>query len=82
MKTEISTRKRIRIEIKNWFKQFRPGDQLTTTEVVKRCHKYISKQIDPGTIRRELRFMRNDGLINYKSIGERREKIIRILNID
>lgn len=82
MKTEISTRKRIRIEIKNWFKQFRPGDQLTTTEVVRRVHKYISKQIDPGTIRRELRFMRNDGLINYKSVGERREKIIRIINLD
>lgn len=72
-------RQNIRVVITNWINVFNNGDQLRTTDVVAHVHKYIGRYIDPGTIRREMRFLRADGLINYKSVGLKSEKIIRII---
>lgn len=77
MKT--NNRKKIRSVIEVWFRMFNPEDKLTTDDVVKHVRKYVHKNIDPETIRRELRYMRKDGLINYKYVGQKNEKIIEVI---
>lgn len=77
---ELTTRKRTRTLIIQWFDQFSNDDRFTTDDVCRYVNRYMKpKKIDTGTIRRELRFLRADDRINYRSVGERKDKIIRII---
>ena len=81
MHEETSIRKKDRVLILKWFEQFSVGDQFTTDDVCRFVNRYLPKKIDPGTIRRELRYLRTENKINYKPVGQRREKIIMVLNL-
>ena len=76
---ETSTRKRIQALIIQWFDQFSDKDQFTTDDCVKYVNRYLPKKQEPGTIKREMRYLRSWEKINYKRIGECREKIIQII---
>ena len=78
---ETSNRKKIRTIIISQFALFRVDEHISTTYIVKQCHKYLSKTIDPGTIRRELRYLRAENKINYKPVGAWKKKIIQVLNL-
>ena len=76
---ELTTRKLIRRHIRNWFKMFDEGHRFTTDDCCRYVNRYMNGKQDTGTIKREMRFLRVEKLINYRSIGERREKIIQII---
>jgi len=76
---ELTTRKRTRQLIVQWFEQFSKKDRFTTDDCCRYVNRYLPHKIDTGTIRREMRFLRSDGLINYKPVGPRRDKIIEII---
>jgi hypothetical protein len=76
---ELTTRKRIRALLMQWFGQCRWGDQFTTDDCCKYVNRYLPKKADPATIKREMRFLRAEGYLNYKPVGERREKLVRII---
>lgn len=61
------------------FEQYRNGDKLTTDDFVRYVNRYLKPKADPGNVKRELRFLRAEGLLNYRSVGERREKIIEVI---
>ena len=73
------TRKKTRSLIVQWFMQFSKGNRFTTDDTVRFVNRYIKPKQDTGTIRREMRFLREDGLINYKTVGEKKDKIIEII---
>lgn len=76
---ELTTRKKTRQLIVQWFEQFSKKDRFTTDDTCRYVNRYLPHKIDTGTIRREMRFLRDDGLINYKSVGPRRDKIIELI---
>ena len=76
---ELTTRKRIRTLVLQWFEQFSQGDQFTTDDCCKYVNRYLPKKTDPATIKREMRFLRADRLLNYKTVGAWKEKIVRII---
>ena len=76
---ELTTRKLTRNLITQWFEQFSIKDRFTTDDCCRYVRRYHLKKVDTGTIRREMRFLRSDGLINYKSVGPRRDKIIELI---
>ena len=76
---ETSIRKRIQTLIIQWFEQFSNGDRFTTDDCVKYVNRYLPKRQEIGTIKREMRYLRSWERINYKRIGQCREKIIQII---
>ena len=58
---------------------FKPGDQLTTDDCIKYVHKMVTKYIRADTITRYMRFLRYNEKINYTHVGEKKDRIIQIL---
>ena len=81
MKNELTQTKRIRALILEWFNQFKEGDQFTTDDVVKYVNRYLPKKGDTGNIKREMRFLRAWNQINYKTVGQYKEKVIRVIKV-
>ena len=73
------TRKKTRSLIVQWFGQMDNKFRVTTDQCVRHVNAYTKPKQDTGTIRREMRFLREDGLINYKTVGEKKDKIIEII---
>lgn len=69
----------IRLAVINWFNMFSNGERFTTDDVVKYVNKWIKKKAEPGTIKRELRRMRLEKRINYKTVGLLNEKVIEVI---
>ena len=77
--TDLSQRKQIRNLIIQWFEQFSKKDRFTTDDCCRYVNRYMKPKPNSDTVKREMRFLNAYGLISYKPVGPRKEKIIELI---
>jgi len=70
----------IKQHIKTLFNMLKPGDQLSTTDVVRYCKRMTGKQMYPDSAIKYMRDMRQDEEINY-TCSNKCKRSISVLEI-
>jgi len=74
-------RPKVRAQIIEMFKSYKPGDMLSSFAVVRRVRSHVGKYVNDASIHKYLRGLREDGLINYTYVGSKADGVIKIIPI-
>ncbi len=64
-KQTVPTKKRVDVALMAFLAPFKPGEKLSTDDCINYVRKNVTRRIRDETITRYLRYLREDGHINY-----------------